>query len=114
MAKLSCTKEELEEARKIDLYTYLSNYSDKKSIYYNFWESYINERYNIQNKLITCYVTLTPEMWNKFDYSHFVIVDNQLCFVNKIYDYDITNNKTTKVDLITIQDVSGYTTNNYE
>lgn len=95
-------------------YTYLENYSGKNSIYYNFWKSYIDERYNIQNKLITCYVTLTPEMWNKFDYSHFVIVDNQLCFVNKIYDYDITNNKTTKVDLITIQDVSGYTTNNYE
>lgn len=94
-------------------YTYLSNYYDKKSIYYNFWKSYINERYNIQNKLITCYVTFTPEMWNEFDYNQFVIVDNQLCFVNKIYDYDITNNESTKVDLITIQDVSGYTSNNY-
>jgi hypothetical protein len=29
--------------------------------------------------------------------------------VNKIYDYDITSNGSTKVDLITIQDVKGYT-----
>ena len=32
MAKLSCTKEELEEARKIDLYTYLSNYEPNELV----------------------------------------------------------------------------------
>ena len=52
-------------------------------------------------------------MWNSFDYNHFVKIDNQICFVNKIYDYDINNVEPTKVDLITIQDFSGYTSNNY-
>lgn len=32
MAKLSCTKEELEEARKIDLFTYLSNYEPSELV----------------------------------------------------------------------------------
>lgn len=94
-------------------YTYLKNYSGKNSIYTNFWKSYIDERYNIQNKLITCYIRFTPDMWNNFDYKNFVKIDNQICFVNKIYDYDITNSDTTKVDLITIQDISGYTSTNY-
>ncbi len=94
-------------------YTYLNNYSDKNSIYYNFWEKYINERYNIQNKIITCYITFTPEMWNNFSYSNFIKIDNQICFVNKIYDYDITSVEPTKIDLITIQDFSGYASNNY-
>lgn len=94
-------------------YTYLKNYSGKNSIYTNFWKSYIDERYNIQNKLITCYIRFTPDMWNNFDYKNFVKIDNQICFVNKIYDYDITNSDTTKVDLITIQDIFGYTSTNY-
>ena len=94
-------------------YTYLNNYVGKNSIYSNFWENYINERYNIQNKIITCYVMLTPTEYNQFKWNQLVKVGNQLCIVNKIYDYDITSNQPTKVDLITIQDINGYTTNNY-
>ena len=94
-------------------YTYLNNYSGKKSIYNNFWENYINERYNIQNKLITCYVDISPIDYNNFEFNHFVKIGNQLCMVNKIYDYDVTSSETTKVDLITIQDINGYTNNNY-
>ena len=94
-------------------YTYLNNYVGKNSIYSNFWENYLNERYNIQNKIITCYVMLTPTEYNQFQWNKFVKIGNQLCIVNKIYDYDITSNQPTKVDLITIQDINGYTKNNY-
>ena len=95
-------------------YTYLNNYSGKSTIYNNFWEKYINERYNIQNKKITCYVMLTPTEYNQFKWNKFVKIGNQLCIVNKIYDYDITSNQPTKVDLVTIQDINGYTKNNYK
>lgn len=94
-------------------YTYLANYDNKKTIYDNFWYDYINERYNIQNKIITCYVMLTPTEYNQFQWNKFVKIGNQLCIVNKIYDYDMTSNQPTKVDLITIQDINGYTKNNY-
>ena len=94
-------------------HTYLNNYSGKSTIYNNFWEKYINERYNIQNKKITCYVILTPTEYNQFKWNKFVKIGNQLCIVNKIYDYDMTSNQPTKVDLITIQDINGYTTTNY-
>lgn len=89
-------------------YTYIKNYSGKSSIYTNLWETYINERYNIQNKKITCYVDLKPSEYNQFEWNKLVKVDKQLCVVNKIYDYDITSNGITKVDLITIQDINGY------
>ena len=94
---------------------YVSNtsYSNKKSIYDNFWEKYLNERYNVQNKLITCYVTLKPTEFNQFKWNQFVKIGNQLCIVNKIYDYDVTSNSPTKVDLITIQNIDGYTSDNY-
>lgn len=95
-------------------YTYLNNYSNKSSIYNNLWENYINERYNIQNKKITCYVNIKPAEYNQFNWNKLVKVGNQLCVVNKIYDYDITSNQVTKVDLITIQDISGYNQSNYD
>ena len=96
-----------------EYYTIEDKFSGKNSIYKNFWENYLNERYNIQNKIITCYVMLTPTEYNQFQWNKFVKIGNQLCIVNKIYDYDMTSNQSTKVDLITIQDINGYTKNNY-
>lgn len=94
-------------------YTYTNNYSSKNTIYTNFWQSYLDERYNVQNKKITCYVQLKPSDYCLFEFNKLVKIGNQLCLVNKIYDYDITENGTTKVDLITIQDISAYTNTNF-
>jgi len=90
-------------------FTYNNNYSGKNSIYELYWKNYLDERYNIQNKKVTCYIKLTPLDWINFKFNKFVKIDNQLYIVNKIYDYDITSTQPTKVDLITIQDVTGYT-----
>ena len=90
-------------------YTYANNYSGKNGIFQNVWYNYVNERYNTQNKKITCHVKLTPTDFVNFKFKNFVKLDNQLCMVNKIYDYDIDNSETTKVELITIQDVTAYT-----
>lgn len=94
-------------------YTYINNYGGKGNVYSNFWENYLNERYNVQNKLITCYVTIKPTEFNQFKWNQFVKIGNQLCIVNKIYDYDVTSTSPTKVDLITIQNIDGYTSDNY-
>ena len=56
---------------------------------------------------------LTPYDIANFEYNNFVKIENQLYMVNKIYDYQIDENQTTKVDLITIQDIKGYTNNNF-
>lgn len=95
-------------------YTYKKdNYDNAMGIYKNFWENYLNERYNKQNKIVTCYLRLTPYDIANFKYNNFVKIENQLYFVNKIYDYCIDENVATKVDLITIQDIEGYTKNNF-
>ena len=96
-------------------YTYLKDsYNNKPAIYHNFWENYLNERYNKQNKVVTCYLRLTPYDIANFQYNNFVKIQNQLYMVNKIYDYNIDENQTTKVDLITIQNVKGYTDTNFK
>lgn len=88
-------------------YTYSSN-KGSDNIYSKYWDNYIKERYNTQNKIVTCYLKLTPIDYANFKFNHFVIIENQLYIINKIYDYDITSNDSTKVDLITIQNIDGY------
>ena len=105
-----------------DLSTYttpVENYSyhsetGNKGLYDNFWKHYLDERYNIQNKIVTCYVYLKPNEFADFKFNKFVKINNQLYFVNKIYDYDIDATTPTKVDLITVQDIEGYTKNEFD
>lgn len=83
-------------------------YNNCKSIYDLYWKNYLDERYNVQNKKVTCYVKLTQTDYNSFQFNHFVTIDNQLYMVNKIFDYD-PEVELTKVELITISNIKGYT-----
>lgn len=89
-------------------YDYSELPENTKSIYSNFWENYLDERYNSQNKIVTCYLKLTPTDYMNFKFNQFIVINNQLYLVNKIFDYDITSNHSTKVELITVQDYNGY------
>lgn len=94
----------------------LNNYSYKefprnvKAIYDNYWKNYLDERYNTQNKVVTCYIKLTPTDYINFKFNQFVLINNQLYIVNKIFNYDVTSNQSTKVELVTVQDINGYIT----
>lgn len=89
------------------------DYSGKKGLYELFWKNYLDERYNVQNKIVTCYLEITPLDYYNFDFRHFIRISNQLYFVNKIIDYDPTSEYPTKCELITIQNVKGYTDDDY-
>ena len=94
--------------RPMENYTYAKNLGTANGIYDMFWKRYLDERYSIQNKKVTCYLRLKPNDFRNFDYKNFVIINNVLYFVNKIYDYNITSNESTKVDLVSIQDPTAY------
>ena len=90
-------------------YTYNNSYFDNSyTVFDGYWKTYIEERYNIQNKKITTYVRLTPQDFINFKFNQFWKIGNQIYIVNKIYDYDITSDKPTKVDLITVQNIEAY------
>lgn len=91
----------------------INKYDNATGLYENFWEPVIEEKYNKNTKQITCYVNLTTRDWNDFSFNNFVQIDNQLCVVNKIYDYSLTDNSLTKVDLLTVNDIDAYKRNNY-
>ena len=88
--------------------------SNGNAIYDLFWKNYINERYNIQNKKVTGYFNLYPEEVKGFDFSKFITLDNQLFMVNKIFDYNINSNASTKVELIQVTDPQTYSNGTME
>ena len=95
-------------------YTYESTrFNNADGIYNIIWKNYMNELYNIQNKKIECYIQLDNLDFQNFDFNHFVKIGEQLYLVNKIIDYNPTNNDPTKCELISIQDLNNYTTNNF-
>lgn len=77
-------------------------------IYDNCWSDYINERYNSNNKKLTCYVKLSPIEFKDFNFKKFIIIDNQLFTINKIIDFNM-NESLTKVELIQVSNINGYT-----
>ena len=89
-------------------YSSAQDFTNAKGIYDLFWKNYLDERYNIQNKIMTCYLRLSQTDFVNFKFSNFVKIGNMLYFVNKIYDFNVESNGTTKVDLISIQDINGY------
>ena len=89
-------------------YSTAQDFTDAKGIYDLFWKDYLDERYNIQNKIMTCYLKLTQTDFVNFKFSNFVKIGNMIYFVNKIYDFNVESNGTTKVDLISVQDINGY------
>ena len=90
-------------------YNHLMNKVGNYSVYKLFWEKYINEVYNIQNKKVTAYLRIDPIEYEKIKFNRFVTIDNQLFMINKVIDYDINTNKSTKVELIQINDPNNYT-----
>ena len=89
-------------------YSTAQDFTDAKGIYDLFWKNYLDERYNIQNKIMTCYLKLTQTDFVNFKFSNFVKIGNMIYFVNKIYDFNVESNGTTKVDFISVQDINGY------
>lgn len=104
---------------------YVSLYETPKLIYSNlevencigiynaFWNDYLNDLYSVNTKKITCYVKLNEDEFYNFKFNHFVIINNQLYIVNKIYDFNVNKNDSTKVELISINNIKNYTNSNF-
>lgn len=87
-------------------YTYdkLLQQTTGNNIYELFWKDYLADKYNIQNKKVTAYFYLSNIDFEEFEFNKLVLLDNQLFLVNKIIDFDLNNNGSTKCELIQISD----------
>jgi len=75
-----------------------------QNLFNRFWSSYIAEIADKDSKLLTCYVYLKPLDVAQLDFSKAVFIDGIRFRLNKVMDYDVTNNELVKVELLKIID----------
>lgn len=83
-------------------------FPESATIYNRYWKKYIEDRYNINTKVMDAYFYLTPLDVQTFDFKNFIFIDGSLWSVNKISDFDISQNKPTKVELVKVNDIQNY------
>lgn len=81
------------------------SYPKNATIYNRYWQNYISEIYNANNKVMTCYVLLKPNDLKDFSFRDFIKIDNTLWHVNQISDYNPTTLTPTKVELMQVSNV---------
>lgn len=93
-----------------EVYTVNKNdYVNAYGIYENHWKKWLDEIHNRDCKKVTCYVNLTLADWLSFQFNHFVRIDNQLYFVNKITDFDASGNgSSTQVELLRVSNLANW------
>lgn len=99
---MNCPNEDFTDDKSVS--SAINNY-----VYDICWRDYINERYNSNNKKVTAYFKLSYDDYKQFSFNKLVKLNNQIFVVNKIFDFDPTTYNSTKVELIQINDINGYT-----
>lgn len=81
--------------------------SESSTIYDAYWKSYIEDMYDIDTKVLDCYVRLenrpNPEWLRRFYW-----FDNSIWRINKISDWNVSDYSTTKMQFIKVQDMDAY------
>jgi len=77
--------------------TYTTN-----NLFNDYWSEYLAEIADKDSKILTCYVHLTPLDIAQLDFSKPILIDGILFRINKIEDYDYTNNELVKVELLKV------------
>ena len=83
---------------------------ENSTIYYNYWKTYIEDLYDVNTRVLDCYVKLedkpNPEWLRRFYW-----FDNAIWRINKIEDWNISSFETTKMQFIKVQDMNNYSSN---
>jgi len=82
---------------------YHQNYVNARTIhdaFYDYWAFYINELYDIDARLLTCNVVLKPTDIPSIALNDKIFIDGHYYRINKISSANLTNEQSTKVELI--------------
>lgn len=74
------------------------------NLFNRYWSSYIAEIADKDSKILRCHVYLRPLDIAQLDFSTAIFIDGIRFRLNKVEDYDYTNNELVKVELLKIID----------
>ena len=90
-----------------ELYTPGTFYGENANIYDQYWKNYINDLYDINTRLVKASVKLPKTQGDEL-LRKFYWFDNSLWRINKISDWNVADEDTTKVEFIKVQDKFNY------
>jgi len=82
-----------------EVYFSTTNYPSA-NLFNRYWSDYIAEIADKDSKILKCHVYLTPLDIAQLDFAKPIFIDGILFRLNKVEDYDYTNNELVKVELI--------------
>lgn len=88
---------------------YIPDYQidDVSNIYTQYWQTYIRDRYDVDTRVVNCKVLLKEKVFGDW-LRRFYFWDGCYWVLNKIIDYNPTDDGTTKCEFIKIQDINNY------
>lgn len=91
-----------------ELYVPNYNLTDETNIYHNFWSQYLSDLFDANTRQMTCYIRVVgkpnPEWFRRFYW-----FDNAVWALNKLADWNVTSQGTTKAEFVKVQDLHDYT-----
>lgn len=82
-----------------EVYFSTTNYTST-NLFNRYWSEYIGEIADKDSKILKCFVHLKPIDIAQLDFAKPIFIDGVLFRLNKILDYDYTNNELVQVELI--------------
>lgn len=80
------------------------------SVFATYWKKYIEDRYDDDSAVVTCYVDLRGFQVNEDFLCQFYAFDGAVWALNRIIDHSLTTSGTTKCEFVKVQDTTNYTT----
>jgi hypothetical protein len=80
----------------------------KSSIFSQYWEKYIKDRYDDDSKVMTCKVNLSGMQINESLFRKFYYWDGAIWALNKIINHSLTTWDDTECEFIKVQDINNY------
>lgn len=80
---------------------------DSSSVYTQYWQPYIRDRYDVNTRVVECRVYLRERVLGDW-LRRFYFWDGSWWMLNRITDYDPTYNGTTKCEFVRINDKNNY------
>lgn len=84
-------------------------HSESVTLYPKFWENYIQDKYDDDTKVLTCWVDLTGIVVDNTLLRRFFYYRNALWMLNKVVNHNVGTFDRTQCEFIKVQDLENYT-----
>ena len=83
-------------------------YNENANIYDRYWSNYVNDLFDVNTRICEAFVMLPKTQGDRL-LRQFFWFDNSLWRINKIVDWNVCSDDTTKVEFVKVQSINDYT-----